>query len=173
MADAVGIVGSGLGHARAHQSGVVGLDLEVYVVGMRIVFPVTRSRGLDAVEDVVAGTLIGRPQGIASGGEGVGKVGDGCVEPLLLEDVYESEVHVDVVVQSGQVLVVMGHQGVVPGYVGRVGYHASGILKLGGATIGTAYGLASPSALDLVEQRGPAQGNSLGLCAQGQHGSCH
>ena len=180
---AVGVVGGSLGHARRHQSGIVGLDLEVYVVGMGIVLPVARSRRLHTLQDVVACALVGSPEGIARMGEGMGKRRGGRVEPQPFIDLHKGQVHVDVVIQSGERVEVVAHQGVVPGYGHRVGNHAAGIFELSGSAIGYADGLASPSAPDFVCQGRAAQRHGLGSCPHGHsrhqgderysHSVCH
>ena len=58
-------------HARGHQPGEVGFDLKVDVVCMEIILPVARFRRLDAVEQVVAGCLVGMPQRISCMREGI------------------------------------------------------------------------------------------------------
>ena len=150
MANGIAVVNSGAGHTWAHQSGVVGFNLEVDVVGMRIVLPVARSRSVDPVEDVVAGALVGMPQLVLCIGEGVREVADGCIKTLLLEHVDKGEVHIQVIVQPGECIVVILDAAVVPYYLGVIGYNPAVVLELGGATKGAANGLSGPSTLNLV-----------------------
>ena len=127
--------------------------------------------------------LVGSPEGIARMGEGMGKRRGGRVEPQPFIDLHEGQVHVDVVIQSGERVEVVAHQGVVPGYRHRVGNHAAGILELCGSAIGYADGLANPSAPDFVCQGRAAQRHGLGSCPHGHsrhqgderysHSVCH
>ena len=162
VADGVAVVCGCLGHTGSHQTGIVGLNLEVDVVGMRIVLPVARGGRLHTLQDIVAGTLVGVPQGVFGIGEGVGKLADGSVQPFLLKYLYEGEVHVDVVIQTGERVVVVFHPGVVPYYLGLVGDYLSVVLELSRTTKGAAYGLSCPATLDFVLQGGT--GHGYGLC---------
>ena len=70
VSSAVAYLGRRLRHGGGHESGEVGLDLEIYVVCMGVVEPMARRGRHNAVEDVVPCRLVGMPQGVAGIGEG-------------------------------------------------------------------------------------------------------
>ena len=65
MSDFIGVTHGCIDHSRSHDAGIVGLDLEVDVVGMGVIAPVSGCRRHDAVQDVVAGLQIGMPERIS------------------------------------------------------------------------------------------------------------
>ena len=85
-------------HARGHQPGEVGFDLKVDVVCMEIILPVARFRRLDAVEQVVAGCLVGMPQRISCMREGVCEGVHRGIQSQAVENLHESGIHVYVVI---------------------------------------------------------------------------
>ena len=85
-------------HARGHQPGEVGFDLKVDVVCMEIILPVARFRRLDAVEQVVAGCLVGMPQRISCMREGVCEGVHRGIQSQAVENLHEGGIHVYVVI---------------------------------------------------------------------------
>ncbi len=151
VADAVRIVGCCVDHARCHQTGVVGLDLEVDVVGVRVVVPVAGLRRHHAVEDVVATELVGVPKRVRGVGECIGERLDWSVKAFLLEHFHESEVHVHVVEQARKLVEPPFDHMVVPRNLDFV-VHEPGVLELGRSAVGAADDLSGPASLDLVHE---------------------
>ena len=149
VADLVAVVCGGIDHAGGHDACVVGLDLEVDVIGVRIVQPVARFRRHDAGEDVVTGLAVGMPKRIGRVGEGLGKGFDGGVQAFLGEYFYEGQVHVHIVVQAREAVVPAFDAVFRPGNVDFL-VDGGSILEFGGATVGAADDLAGPGAFDLV-----------------------
>ena len=85
MAYAVGNLRCRVGHCGSHNSCVVGLDLVVDVVGVRIVVPVARHRGHNSSQNVVASSLVGVPKVIACVGVCDGNRIDGHVNSPFVE----------------------------------------------------------------------------------------
>ena len=97
---------SRIDHTRSHQSREIGLDLEIDVVGMRVVFPMAARGSGNPVENVVACRLIGVPQFIARIGEGIGQGIHRHVEIVFVKDLDKRKVHVNIVVETAFIFVV-------------------------------------------------------------------
>ena len=151
VADLVAVVGRGVDHSRSHQTGVVGLNLEVDVVGVRVVAPVAGLRRHHTVQDVVASELVGVPERVWGMGERVGEGLDRSVKAFLLEHLHESEVHVDIIVKPGDIVEPPFDRVLVPRNLDLV-VHEAGVLELRRSAVGAADGLAGPATLDLVHK---------------------
>ena len=66
---------------------------------MRVVFPVTRSRRHNALQNVVAGLQVSVPEMILGVRERIGKVLDFGIQTLAVKDLDEGQVHIDIVIQ--------------------------------------------------------------------------
>ena len=152
VACTVGYLGGGIRHAGRDEPCEVGLYLIVDVVGMRVVGPVARLRRHDAVEDVVAGCLVGMPQRVAGVGEGHGHRVGRCIETQTGHDLEECEVHIQVVIEAGGVVIVPLDAAGIPADGHTVGDAFAPVAELGGAAIGASDELSGPSAANLVEQ---------------------
>ena len=76
----------------------ISLDLEIDIVGVGIILPVARFRRLDAVEQVVAGCLVGMPQRISCMREGVCEGVHRGIQSQAVENLHEGGIHVYVVI---------------------------------------------------------------------------
>ena len=151
MADLVGEIGGFIGHAGRHDARIIGFNLEVDVISMGIVFPMPGLRRHDAVQDVVARGLVGMPERISRMRKSIGKRLDRSIQPLLVEDIYERQVHVDIVIQTRGVVIIPLDSVLVP--LDRdVVVDRGGILEFGRSAVSAADDLAGPCSLDLVHQ---------------------
>ena len=138
MADAVAHFGGRIGHTGRHESREVGFDLEIEVVGVRIVLPVPAFGRFHSVENIVTRRLIGMPQLVGGIGEGTGHRVDGHVESVLVVNLDEGQIHVDVVVQAGLVIVPPFDIVVGPRDLVLVGNDRPVVLEFGRAPVGAA-----------------------------------
>ena len=168
MAHAAGDVQRLRDHARGHQADEVGLDLEVQVVGVRVVQPVAGFGRHDALADVVAPRLIRVCEVIIGIGEAQRKVFARAVQSELVERFREGEVVVDVVEQAGLLVPPVFDITFAPRNGLRVRNQGSLMLELGGRSVDHAYGLAGPAALDFVHQDILGQGRLGGGLAAGR-----
>ena len=152
VADVIAEMACGIGHSGRHDACVVGFDLEIYVIGVGIVLPVADLGSCHSLPDVVARLLVGVPEHVSGLGERFLERAYRGVQTFLLEHVHEGQVHVDVVIQAGGVVEVPFDVAVRPFYRDVVVDHGSGIPEFRGASVGAAYGLSGPGALDLVHQ---------------------
>ena len=88
----------GIDHPRSHQSGEIGLYLKIDVIGMWVIFPETRFRGHDPVQDVVACGLVSVPERISRACKSQGMKRVGRIEAMLFEHIHEGQVHVHIIV---------------------------------------------------------------------------
>ncbi len=129
---------------------------------------------LQASEDVVARHLVGMPQHVLGIGERLAECLGRRVEPVLLDDVHERQVHVHVVVETRTALVGLAQVARVPGDRLVVLDHRAVVLELGGPAERDPDRLRRPAAADLVTQgslRQPDFGSlrtRLGLDGAGQ-----
>ena len=162
VADAVAHFGGGIGHTGRHESREVGFDLEIEVVGVRIILPVPAFGRFHSVENIVTRRLIGMPQLVGGIGEGTGHRVDGHVESVLVVNLDEGQIHVDVVVQAGLVVVPPFDIVVGPRDLVLVGNDRPVVLEFGRAPVGAAESLSGPTALDLVQQHFSGQRYGIG-----------
>ena len=151
MADVVRKMSRGVDHSRSHKAGVISLDLEVDIVRMGIVFPETGLRRHDAIADVVPGSLVGVPKGITGGGKSFGKALNRSVKSLFLKNFHKGKIHVDVVVQSGSLVIIPFDPMFRPLDLDVV-VNQRTIDKLSRAAVGAADHLACPATFNLVHQ---------------------
>jgi hypothetical protein len=152
VAHAVADPGRRIDHAGAHQTCEIGLDLEIDVVGMGVVQPVAGLRRSDAVEDVIAGHLVGVPEHVAGLGELLSESPGRRIQPFLLDNLNKGQVHVDVVVKTGHVFEEPRQRIRSPVQRLIVGDKSALKTKLGRTAVGAADGLPGPASLDLVQQ---------------------
>ncbi len=141
----------------------IGLNLEVDVVGMRVVFPVSAFRSAASAQNIVAGGLVGVPKLVVGTGKGVGIGLHRSVQSLFQHGFHEGEVHVNVVVKARVLDVRIVNIVVVPGDGNLLHDEPALVLELRGAAIGTADGLAVPSAFDLVYEGCLVNGDGLAI----------
>ena len=152
VTDAVAELRDAVDVAGIEHADKVGLDLEIDVIRVGIVLPVAALGRSAAVEDIVTGRLVGVPEFVVGMGEGFGVCLLGGVDALPEHDFQESEVHVNVVVQTGILHIGIIDVVVVPGDGNLVHDQAALVLELGRTAVGAADRLAVPAALDLVHQ---------------------
>jgi len=101
MSGFIGQLVSGDRHSRAHESDVVGFDLEVDIIGMEVIIGVSRPGREDAVEKVLPGLHIGVPEGVACLGEEF--LGFLCrgVRAIAVHGHQEGELDIDVILPEG------------------------------------------------------------------------
>ena len=162
VADAVAHFGGRIGHTGRHESREVGFDLEIEVVGVRIILPVPAFGCFHSVENIVTRRLIGMPQLVGGIGEGTGHRVDGHVESVLVVNLDEGQIHVDVVVQAGLVVVPPFDIVVGPRDLVLVGNDRPVVLEFGRTPVGAAESLSGPTALDLVQQHFSGQRYGIG-----------
>ena len=160
MAYFVGVLHGRVHHAWRHYAGVVGLYLEVDVIGVGIVLPMSGFGRHYALEYVVASLEIGVPKRITGVGKSIGEAFHGGVQPFALEDLDEGEIHIHVVVEPGHVVVPPLHDMIVPFYGILIG-DETGELELGGAAVGAANHLSGPGTAYLVLEGLLADGKFL------------
>ena len=139
-------------HPGVHDPGKISLDLEIDIICVRIVGPMAGRRRHQAIQHIVAPLLIGMPQPVSGMGIGLRKSRGRSIKPLLLQHFNEGEIHVDIVVQTGNVGHPVLHHSVRPDNVHRIGNNASVKAEFRRAAVGNPYGLGSPGPPDLVFQ---------------------
>ncbi len=151
--DTVADHAGGVGHAGRHQSRKIRLDLEIDIIGMRIIAPVAAFRSFDTVQQVEARRLVGVPQRVRSMRERIGEGINGRFQAVFLEYFHEGEVHVHIVVQSGRVVVPPFDAAAVPMHGHIILDHRAVVLEFEVAAISASDRLARPSAFDFILQR--------------------
>ena len=138
--------------SRAEHSDEVGFNLEVNIIGVRIVLPISGLRSRATVEYVVARSLIGVPEIVVGIGETVCIFLHRRINSHIAHHFKESEVHIDIIKQAR-----IGDEGVIDIVV--IPYHrlsvrneAAFVLEFRRTTVGASYGLGEPSAADFVHQ---------------------
>ena len=121
---------------------------------MGVVLPVTGFRGATAVEDVVAGALVGMPELVVCISKCVGILFHRCIQAVFEHGFHEGEVHVDIVIKTGIFNVGVIDVVIVPRNRDLFHDDASLVLELGRASIGAADCLAVPSSADFVHEGG-------------------
>ena len=152
MSDGIGVVNRGVHHSRRHQPGIVRLNLEIYVVAVRIVHPEAAFPGLHPVQKIVTGVLVGMPQKIIGIGKCLCKRFLRCVKSQTLKNIDKCEIHINIVIQPGSAVKEELNPVLRPFDVDVVIYHRPAILELGHAAVGAADCLPSPAALNLVKE---------------------
>ena len=118
---------------------------------MRVVFPVTRSRRHNALQNVVAGLQVSVPEMILGVRERIGKVLDLGIQTLAVKDLDEGQVHIDIVIQIRSVVVSVLDIARIPAYV-YVLVDRNGPFKFCRTAVRTSDNLSGPSAKHLVAQ---------------------
>ena len=154
--------GCAVGHSRIHQSCEIGFDLEVEVVCMGVVEPVSRLGGHNPVQDVIAGRLVCVPQAVfgrcESHRDGIHR----GIEAETVEYLHERQVHIHIVVQTRGSFVPPFDITVRPRDRGVIRNHAALEVEFGGPSVGTSDGLAGPASLDFIEKHLFRHGYTLG-----------
>ena len=118
---------------------------------MRVVFPVTRSRWHNALQNVVAGLQVSVPEMILGVRERIGKVLDLGIQTLAVKDLDEGQVHIDIVIQIRSVVVSVLDIARIPADV-DVLVDRYGPFKFCRTAVRTSDNLSGPSAKHLVAQ---------------------
>ena len=137
-------------HCRAHQSGIIGFNLVVDIVGMRVVDPMARLRRHYTAQNVVSGSLVGVPQRIWCIGKSHGKRIGRSIDAQPVDDIDKSEVHIHIVVQTRRIVEPPFNCPIVPLQRNTVGNHLAAPAEFSWTAVGTAYGLSGPSTLYFV-----------------------
>ena len=140
-------------HARGHKTDEIGLDLEVQVVGVRVVEPVAGLRRHDALADVVPAGLIGMGKMVGRVCKPHGQFFRRRVKPQLPKSFGEGEVVVNVVKEAGLAEPPVLDVAFSPGDGHIVRDQRSAELEFRGSTVNHAYCLAGPAAHYLVHER--------------------
>ena len=148
VADTVTNGSSLIGHTRSHQTGEICLNLKVYAICMGM----ARKFRTDTVANIITPQHIGMPQGIFGIGKSPGKLFKRSVKSYTVENIYKGEIHINVVIQTGNMVKIIFQMTIGIFNHPAIGNHHSAITKLRGASKGTAYRLAGPATLNLVEQ---------------------
>ena len=154
-------------HARSHQAHEIGLDLEVQVVGVRIVDPVAGCGRHDALAHIVPACLIGVGQVVRCVGKTQGQLLGRGVQPQLFEGFGKGEVVVNVVKQAGFAVPPVLHIAFSPADGNLFGDDGAAELEFRGGAIHHADGLTSPAAHNLVHKGILGQGHRLRCLGSG------
>ncbi len=150
MTDRIAYVRGGVHHARTHEPGKVRLDLKVDIFRTRVVQPMARRRRFHAVQHIVPSLLIREPQVVLSLGERVGERLSRRIQPFVFKHLHKREVHIDVIVRAGILLVRLLEIPVVPGNNLIILDQRTVVLKLDGGAERDADRLCHPRPFYLV-----------------------
>ena len=119
---------------------------------MRVVLPITDVTTLQSAENVYPRLEICVPERIRSIGKGLRKIIDIGIESLLCKYLHEGKIHINVIIETWTVVEIMLDAAFVPNDFLAIRNHLAFPFELGRSAIGTAYGLACPTSLDLVKK---------------------
>ena len=152
MTDLIRNFRSGIRHSRRHQTGIIGLDLVIQVIRMRVIQPMTGSRRHDTLQNIIPCSLVGMPQHISGFCKCHRKRIDRCIQSQTVEDIHKGQVHIDIIIQTGIVLIPPFDIAVRPGNRDIILYHRPVITKLRRSSVRTTDRLSGPSSFDFIHQ---------------------
>ncbi len=146
----VGNFGGLVYHSGRHQTNKIGFNLKIQIVGVRIVFPETRGRRHDPVQDVVTRGLIGVGEVISSVGPVFGYFFLRNVQTVIFECSNEVQIGVHVVEKPGFLVPPVFHVAFAPWDVLLIRDQRTLVLKFHRRAIHHADGLTSPASFYFV-----------------------
>ena len=151
MSDLVGYFGSRIRHSRRHQTGIVRLYLVIQIVCMRIIQPMPGSGRHDSLQNIITGRLVRMPERIAGCCKSHCKRIDRSIQPQAVEDIDKRQVHINIVIQPGRVLIPPLDIPIRPGNRDILLDHRPVIPELCRSAIGTTDRLSGPTAFYLIQ----------------------
>src|SRR5690606_6689251 len=118
--------------------------------GIRIVQPMPGLGRDKALKDIIASGLIGEPEFIVRMCKGVCKGLRWGLYPFLLDNLHETQVHIDIIISAGPFPKLNGHGGIRPNDPLVILYHGGIVLEFYGKTESDTNGLCGPGPFDFV-----------------------
>ena len=159
-------------HSRPEHTYEIGFNLEIYVVRVGIVHPMSGFGRIDSVEDIVTCSLVRVPEFVICICETVGINVHRGVDAILRHHFEEGQVHIDIVIKSrvrdeGFIDIILAPRN------GLLILHQTSLeFELCRTAVGASYGLGEPASAHLVFQDLAGQGDLLTIAYPAAGTSC-